>query len=476
MKLSIAHKLFLTILAAIITMVVSMQLSIQWSFDRGFSRYVHALEMERFDTLASLLEMSYAENGSWHFLKEQPAAWAELLMMTQPEGSDMMHQRHRLTQMLQRPDSMHHAMMHNEPRPFELRVALFDADRIKLWGPRDRIEGDNLRALTSGMQTIGYLGLAIGEATPDERQLDFAQKQKSITIMVALLTALIAAILCIPLSRKLARPVGTLAEGTRLLTRGQFDVRIPVQSHDELGQLSKDFNLLAATLEENETARKQWAADISHELRTPLSILRGEIEALQDGIRIATPQHLDSLHGEVLHLVRLVDDLYELSMSDIGALNYKKETVDFQDILGEVLELYEPRLTEKGLSMTTDLCEDPLLLEADPSRLQQLLKNLLENSLRYTDAGGQMVISLKHQAEELILNLEDTAPGVSPQDLPRLFERLFRVDSARTRRSGGAGLGLSICQNIVLAHGGTIIAGASELGGLRITLRLPLNG
>jgi two-component system sensor histidine kinase BaeS len=126
--------------------------------------------------------------------------------------------------------------------------------------------------------------------------------------------------------------------------------------------------------------------------------------------------------------------------------------------------------------MTTDLCEGALLLEADPRRLQQLLENLLENSLRYTDAGGQLVITLKPLAEELTLNLEDTAPGVSPQDLPRLFERLFRVDSARTRRSGGAGLGLSICQNIVQAHGGTINATASELGGLHTIVRLPLNG
>lgn len=476
MKLSIAQKLFLTILATIIAMVVSMQISIQWNFERGFSRYVNALEEERFDTLASKLETNYGEQGSWQFLKDQPDAWAALLLMTRPEGSDMMHQRHRLTNMLERPESMHQAMMQNAPRPFELRVALLDADRNKLWGPRERMGADNLRALTYGKQTIGYLGLVSGEATPDERQLDFARKQKSITIMVALFTALIAAILCIPLSRRLARPVGTLAKGTRSLTQGQFNVRIPVQSHDELGQLSQDFNLLAATLEQNETARKQWVADISHELRTPLSILRGEIEALQDGIRSATPQQLDSLHGEVLHLVRLVEDLYELSMSDIGALNYKKETVDFQVILGEVLGLYEPRLAEKGLVMTTDLCEGALLLEADPRRLHQLLENLLENSLRYTDAGGQLVITLKPLAEELTLNLEDTAPGVSPQDLPRLFERLFRVDSARTRRSGGAGLGLSICQNIVQAHGGTISATASELGGLHTIVRLPLNG
>ncbi len=476
MKLTIAQKLFLAILAAIVTMVVGMQLSIQWSFERGFSDYVNDLELERFEVLATCLVSAYAAEGSWRFLEERPAAWAALLLESQPEDSDSKRQRHHLIKMLQTPERMHRPMMQHGPGPFELRVALLDIRKKTIWGPRDSIGRDALRPLSEGAQTVGYLSLQPGGTPTDARQLEFMRQHTFTMNLVAVFTALTAALLCIPLSRRLARPVSTLAEGTKALTRGQFSIRIPVVSNDELGQLTQDFNLLAATLEENETARKQWVADISHELRTPLSILRGEIEALQDGIRTATPAQLESLHGEVLHLVRLVEDLYELSMSDIGALNYSKESVDFHAIVRYVLELYRPRLAEKELTLTAELGDGPMLLEADPQRLQQLVENLMENSLRYTDAGGRLVVSLVYCVSAVTLQLQDTAPGVPVQELPRLFERLYRVEASRSREAGGAGLGLSICQNIVHAHGGSIDAKSSELGGLWTTVRLPARG
>ena len=475
-KLTIAQKLFLAILAAIVTMVIGMQLSIRWSFERGFSRYVTALEQERFEALAVKLEAAYGTEGDWRFIQEQPALWAALLLATLPEDSGTMRQQRRLTRMLQGPEMMHQPMMQHGPRPFELRVVLLDANKKTIWGPRASLAPNGLRPLTTGAQTVGYLGLLPAGEPTDPRQLDFVQRHKWTMTLVAIFTALAAALLCIPLARRLARPVSTLAEGTRALARGQYSVRLPVVSSDELGQLTQDFNLLAEALEENETDRKQWVADISHELRTPLSILRGEIEALQDGIRTATPSQLDSLHGEVLHLVRLVEDLYELSMSDIGALTYRKEPVDFRAIVSDVIELYRPRLAEKGLTLTADLCDRPVILEADAQRLQQLIENLLENSLRYTDAGGALMISLGSDTTTATLQLQDTAPGVSEQELPRLFERLYRVEASRTRGSGGAGLGLSICKNIVHAHGGSIDAKHSELGGIWTTVRLPVRG
>jgi two-component system sensor histidine kinase BaeS len=228
-------------------------------------------------------------------------------------------------------------------------------------------------------------------------------------------------------------------------------------------------------LQQNEASRKQWIADIAHELRTPLAILRGEIEALQDGINQPDASTLASLHQEVSHLQRLVSDLYDLSMSDSGALSYRKESLDLIALLQETLTLHSTPLQEKGLHIgLAGLSQQPVRIQGDPQRLQQLFKNLLENSLRYTDKPGQLQVSTQLQASMVTLVFADSLPGVPEDALPHLFERLYRVESSRNRATGGAGLGLSICYNIVEAHGGKISAAHSALGGLEIRVNLPL--
>ncbi|HEY6009101.1 MAG TPA: ATP-binding protein, partial [Geobacteraceae bacterium] len=246
---------------------------------------------------------------------------------------------------------------------------------------------------------------------------------------------------------------------------------------DELGRLAEDFNSLAMTLEQNEKARRQWVADISHELRTPLAVLRGEIEALQDGVRQANPETIHSLHGEVLRLGRLVDDLYQLSLSDVGALTYRKEELDLTELLDEALAAFGPEFTQKGITLTAHIPRDGrAVVFGDPARLHQLFANLLDNALKYTDSGGELIIRLVCDEARARLDFQDTAPGVSPYDLERLFDRLYRVEASRNRAAGGAGLGLAICRNIVEAHAGTITAQPSPLGGVRIILTLPLQG
>jgi two-component system sensor histidine kinase BaeS len=229
------------------------------------------------------------------------------------------------------------------------------------------------------------------------------------------------------------------------------------------------------TLEKNEQARRQWVADISHELRTPLAVLRGEIEALQDGVRQPTPAAVASLHAEVLRIGRLVDDLYQLALSDIGALNYRKDRVSLTGVLEDALEAFRPEFERKGIVLQYAPPPREILLFADPERLHQLFANLLENSLRYTDEEGRLEVALGQERGMAILTLRDSAPGVSAADLERLFDRLYRVEGSRSRASGGAGLGLSICRNIVEAHGGDIAAVSSPLGGVAVTVKLPLN-
>jgi two-component system sensor histidine kinase BaeS len=218
-------------------------------------------------------------------------------------------------------------------------------------------------------------------------------------------------------------------------------------------------------------------ADISHELRTPLAVLRGEIEAVQDGVRQLSSQTLDTLHGEVMRLERLVGDLYELSLSDIGAMQYRKTQIDLLEVLQQSLEAHRAQFAEKGLTLLPAPHRPAKLpMLGDPERLSQLFTNLLKNTLRYTDCGGQLRISIEVRDGWVQLNFQDSAPGVPEKALPRLFDRLYRVESSRSREHGGAGLGLALCKNIVEAHDGTIDARPSPLGGLWIAINLPRNG
>jgi two-component system sensor histidine kinase BaeS len=230
---------------------------------------------------------------------------------------------------------------------------------------------------------------------------------------------------------------------------------------------------MAVALERNEKTRRQWLADISHELRTPVAVLQGEIEALLDGVRPINPEAVRSLHGEALRLHRLVDDLYQLALSDLGALVYRKENFDLGDILTDCIETFRPRFEEKKIALRAADALEGFIVFGDAQRLHQLFANLFDNSLKYTDARGELRLSASRAAGFVTVVLEDTAPAVPEGQLDRLFERLYRVDVSRSRASGGSGLGLSICKNIAEAHGGTISAGLSNLGGLSITVTLP---
>jgi len=274
----------------------------------------------------------------------------------------------------------------------------------------------------------------------------------------------------------LTRPIREVVAGTRALTNGDYSSRLPVRGSDEISQLSEDFNTLAKTLDQNRTARQQWIADISHELRTPLAILRGELEAVQDGVRPLNAQTLDSLHQEVVHLTTLVNDLHELSLSDIGALVYERQEMDLGELLEQSIEKHSSLTSKSGLKvelMIGNGQQGPLEMLGDPDRLLQLFDNLLQNSCRYTASPGQIKVEARKQGNQIVIDWYDSEPGVNDQDLEHLFDRLYRVETSRNRAQGGSGLGLAICQNIVHAHEGTIKASHSPLGGLRLTLCFP---
>jgi two-component system sensor histidine kinase BaeS len=333
----------------------------------------------------------------------------------------------------------------------------------------------SLRSIVVDKQPVGWLGIVKRKHMIDPFFMDFIKGQSLTFYTIGGAILLLAAFVSMVLSKHLLKPIRQLTQGTRALTTFRFDTRIPVRSQDELGQLAQDFNRMADTLSEYETMRKQWISDISHELRTPLAILKGEIEALQDGVREVSPDTLESLSSEVLRLNKLVADLHTLSLADTQNLQAVKTDVRPLEILKLMASHYQNRMESRGIDLRVDLDQmGAPTVQGDPDRMAQLFANLLENSLRYTDSPGIVNISGRQDSQQLTIRFEDSAPGVPQPSLNRIFERLYRVDSSRNRRLGGSGLGLAICKQIVAHHDGTIRADKAAAGGLCIQIDLPL--
>ena len=393
-----------------------------------------------------------------------------------PSPSEREHKR-ELAGRAPRPEPSRQRPAQPEGQPLDdasliARLSLLDQEGKVIIGVGGEGDGAQLRPLLVNGKQVGSLRLAPQDWLNQGLEYDFRLQQRQ-TILYASLAALFLSLLVsIPLGRHLLRPVKGLLDGVRSLAAGQYDTRIHRTSSDELGSLVDDFNLLAGTLGKNEELRRHAMADVSHELRTPLSVLRGEIEAVQDGIRPCNEERLAVLHRGVLDLSRLVDDLYELAMSDQGALTYCREPLDISKLLVRTVKEFKGELQRHGLQVEGKIRQG-LIVRGDEGRLHQVFVNLLKNSLRYTEEGGQVRITCKEERHWVKVIVEDSPAAVPPEDLPHLFDRFFRVDRARTRRRGGAGLGLALCKNIIEAHGGSIKARASELGGLGLHICLP---
>nr|WP_229422804.1 ATP-binding protein [Telluria aromaticivorans] len=284
----------------------------------------------------------------------------------------------------------------------------------------------------------------------------------------------LSALAAVLLARHFRQPIGRLAEGAGALAGGRYEVRLPESRSDELGDLARHFNALALQLESAESARRQWVADTSHELRTPLAVLRAQLEALQDGVRSATPETIGAMLRQVLALNKLIDELYALARADVGALDCKPAPLDLWQLAATHAQAFGARLQAAGLELELGSAPPVQRVVGDADRLHQVLDNLFENSLRYTSAGGRIFLHAHADAKQVHLVIDDSAPGVPGDALARLGERFYRVDASRSRAHGGAGLGLALCGRILEAQGGTLAFAHSPLGGLRVTVSLPL--
>lgn len=280
-------------------------------------------------------------------------------------------------------------------------------------------------------------------------------------------------------ARRISRPLRRIVQATRRLSSGRYEERVPISEDDEIGELAKSFNSMAAALEDGEARRRRFVADVSHELRTPLSTLGGYVDGLVDGVVEPGEGAWAPMHAETRRMMRLVDDLQQLARAETGHLTLHTAPFPPRTVVGLAVDGVRPLFAEKGVALQgpEGSPEDLPHAVGDAQRVAQVLTNLLSNALRHTASGGRVVVKVERRGEEIIMAVSDTGAGISREHLPRLFDRFYRVEAARSRDDGGSGLGLAISRALVEAMGGSVRAeSAGPATGATFTFTLPAEG
>jgi two-component system, OmpR family, sensor histidine kinase BaeS len=326
--------------------------------------------------------------------------------------------------------------------------------------------------ITEDAEVVGVLIPVRAPFEGEPRELEFIQRINRLLLYGALIGAVIALILGVLLSRTLTHPIRELTRATHAVSEGDLSQQVLVRSNDELGELAQAFNKMSSELSRSVNARKQITADIAHELRTPLSLILGHAEAVHDRVLPPTRENFEIIREEAARLEHLVNDLRILSLADAGELSIKPQRVELQRLLEEVASLYQYQAQRKAIALTLDAAAPPSSVEADPGRMTQVLTNILDNALRHTPQGGRIVLSASEHHDRIELAVQDSGPGLKPQDLDRIFDRFYRADPSRQREDGGSGLGLAIAKSIVQAHGGQLSAESEPGKGLKVIISL----
>lgn len=476
MRLRLFHTLSLTLLAFAGVAVLALGGLTAWQLRNGFGEYLSARDLQHFERFVGILESRVStKEGA-----------AELV-------SGLLDLRSLLDELNPRPEPLLRPPgMPGKPPPadrspsdaFPNRIQVLSLDGIVLLGQQRLDLVDNGPVVERPVSSNGHvIALARMRPAPTVRT---GAEGRFLADQYILMAAgggglmVLALITATWLARRWTKPLVAVQDATRRLAQGELSVRLPsvpslAQRSDEIGDVIRNVNLMAEDLQKMEGARRRWLADISHELRTPLTVLRGDIEALHDGVRSLKPEAIGALHQEVLRLNRIVDDLHLLAIADLQSLPCHMADDDAVVLLHRLHERYENRARDAGLSLRFQVPDGltSLYVFWDRGRIEQLMDNLLENSLRYTHAPGHILLRLEYFDHGVRLLVEDSPPGVSVELLAQIFEPLYQVDTSRSGSYRGSGLGLAICQVIAKAHGGQLIASASALGGLTFSLEIP---
>ncbi|HOG45585.1 MAG TPA: ATP-binding protein [Anaerolineae bacterium] len=451
-------KLLSAFLAVIIVAVGGVAILVHRSASTEFAGYVNRGRMDRAALLAPAFEDYYRQTGSW--------AGSERLASSLPMGQGM------------------HGMGRGPGVGMAGQLVVADPSGHIVAGTDGALLGKRLSPadlqygvpLTVDGRLQGYLLAGEFSDQPASLEAEFLARLNQALLVAALLAGGAALLLALLLSRGLSGPLAALAGAARQLAAGERGLRVAVAGSSELALLGCSFNSMAEALEKQEGLRRQLLADIAHELRTPLAVIRGNLEALLDGIYRPSAETIAPIHEEALLLTRLVDDLRDLALAEAGQLPLHLAEVDLLELARGVLSGFAAQANERSIALELLLPEVELpAAGVDAGRIRQVLANLLANALRYTPQRGRVQLSLRQPARDwLQVCVSDNGPGISPEDLPHVFDRFYRGDRARTHVGSGSGLGLAIARQWVEAHGGHIRAESTLGAGTTFSFTVPV--
>jgi len=441
---SIGSKLIIAFLSIGIVSVTIIFITARWNTRQEFIRFL--TDQNQTDIVTQLTNY-YSQNGTW--------LGAEIIWYRTNDHE------------------------YGPPRrmPFTLTdengVVLIANDRYKVG---DKVPESNLEDGIAIKENGRIVGVLVPFPAPFEgqpRELEFIERINMTLFYGAAISAVIALVLGVILSRTLTRPIRELTRATHAVSEGDLSQQVPVRSKDELGELAQAFNKMSAELSRSVNARKQMTADIAHELRTPLSLILGHAEAVHDGVLPPTRENFEIIREEATRLEHLVNDLRTLSLADAGELSIQLQIIEPQKLVNEVASLYQYQAQRKNITFELDIAPALPMIEVDPGRMTQVLTNILDNAMRHTPQGGRITLAAAESNKMVELSVQNTGTGLNIEDINRIFERLYRADPSRQREDGGSGLGLAIAKSIVQAHGGQISAESEPGAGLKVRIRLP---
>ena len=490
------HKLVITMIGITgVVLILALFISDQ-SVKKGFLAYINQVESNRLNELAENLVLGYEEDKNWDFIKDNRRVWRRYNRRFRSPGHGPARANlPRLNDLAQQGGSIspappitgHGPALNDDDirrpprrrgggprrRPPPTNVQLVDSSKQYLVGPTHLatpLSEPMFKPLESNGEVVAYLKFYPFTKFTDELDMQFIQYQSQALLKIALIALGVILFGAGLFATYLRFRINKIGHHAGLLTSGDFSAQNLDKSKDELGQLSLKLDTLGKTLTDNREARQRWVSDISHELRTPIAVLQGELEAMQDGIREINKESVNSLHHETIRLSRLVTDLHQLSLSDLGSLDYVREPLRLCRLVRGVLQTHQHKFEQKKVDVSLNEQTEAVMINGDQQRLEQLFTNLATNSLHYTRESGKLEVMLKQDDNEITIEWSDSEPGVTDEQLEKLFERLYKVDASRNRNEGSTGLGLSISKNIIEAHDGNIEAKHSDLGGITFSI------
>lgn len=317
----------------------------------------------------------------------------------------------------------------------------------------------------------------LGHGQSNLQQAALGRVNRAVLIggLVALIAALVVGFFVF---RSITYPIDRLTVAAHQLAQGDLSVRVVDDrasrlGADEISELGAAFNTMAGNMQQSERVRRDMTADIAHELRTPLTVMRGNLEAMLDGVYPFDAEHLNPVLNQVNLLTRLVEDLRTLALAEAGQLPLEKRTTDLGALIQRTITSFEAQAATQQITLQTEIEPDLPVVEVDPDRMQQTVGILISNALRYTPPQGTITIVAHSDRASVMIEVADTGSGIAPEDVPYVFDRFYRADKSRARESGGSGLGLAIAKSIVEAHGGSIAARSKTEHGTLLQISLP---